>query len=479
MSDAPKAGSGDACEKTVGAEPPPLLKALSSPADLRKAIARNSLAVLIGALAAANVLRIGSNLILTRLLAPEAFGVIGVITAISVILAMLTDMGFAPFVIRSPRGNESRFLNVIWTVRLFRSALLTVLMIVLAGPLALAFGKAELETPIRASSLLFLIEGVRALSLTTAIRERRVSFVSVIEFVVTVIQMAATLGAALVLKSYWAIIVGMYVGAATNVIFSYALFPGFAHRLAFDREIGKELWAFSRFVIVSSIITVILGQADKVFIGRTLSLDALGLYMLAVSLANAGQQLVLTYVGRVLLPAYAEAARQARESLAAIYYSARWRMTLVLAFLLGGGAGGGHLLARILFDERYLGAGIFISLLCLSPLFQLATRPAEQALVALGKVRSTVEANLVRLVWIALAAPAGFHFFGIIGLVAAFALIEAAAAPYWWARLRKEGLFNWVEEMTPMAAAALGAAIAIVFDRLTDYLIAAGMLPNF
>jgi len=479
LTDAPKAGSGGPSEENLGAGPLPLLKALSSPAELRKAIARNSLAVLIGALTAANVLRIGNNLILTRLLAPEAFGIIGVITAISVILAMLTDMGFNPFVIRSPRGHESRFLNVIWTVRLLRSALLTVLMIVLAGPLALAFGKPELEAPIRASSFLFLIEGLRALSTTTALRERRVSFVSVIEFVVTVIQMAATLGAALIFKSYWAIIVGMYVGAATNAIFSYALFPGFAHRLAFDREIGKELWAFSRLVIVSSIITVILGQADKVFIGRTLSLEALGLYMLAVSLTNAGQHLVLTYVSRVLLPAYSQAARQARERLAAIYYSARWRLTLSLAFLLGGGAGGGHLLARILFDERYLGAGIFISLLSLGPLFLLVTRPAEQALIALGKVRAALEANVARLVWIAVAAPAGFHFFGIVGLVAAFALIEAAAAPYWWARLRKEGLFNWVEEMAPIAAAALGASIAIVLDRLTDYLIAAGVLPSF
>lgn len=479
MTDAPKAGSGGPSEESLGAGPSPLLKALSSPAELRKAIARNSLAVLVGALTAANILRIGSNLILTRLLAPEAFGVVGVITAINVIMAMLTDMGFNPFVIRSPRGAEKGFLDVIWTVRLFRSALLTVLMIVLAGPLALAFGKPELETPIRACSFLFLLEGLRALSLVTALRTRRVSFVSVVEFAVTVLHIAATVGAALIFKNFWAIIFGMYAGRLVNLFFSYALFPGFSHRLAFDRKIGKELWAFSRLVVISSIITLILGQADKVFIGRTLSLDALGLYMLAVNLTSAGQHLVLTYVSRVLLPAYSQAARRSREALAEIFYSARWRITLILAFLLGGAAGGGHLLARILFDERYLGAGIFISLLSLGPLFLLVTRPAEQALIALGNVRSTVEANVVRLVWIAIAAPAGYHFFGIVGLVAAFALIEAAAAPYWWGRLRKEGLFDWVEEMTPMAAASLGASIGIVLDRLTDYLIASGVLPNF
>lgn len=456
-----------------------LYEALKSPAALRKAIRENSLAVLIGALAAVNILRIGNNLVLTRLLAPEAFGIIGVITSISVVLTMFTDMGFGPFVIRAKRALDARFLNVVWTLRLARCAGLTVLMFVFAGPLAAAFDKPALVTPIMACSPLFLFEGLRSMALTTALRQRRVSFVSVFEFCASVIQIVATIAAAALLKNFWAIIIGMYVGAGVKLIFSYVLFPGFSHRIEFDRKIARDVWAFARLIIISSIITVILGQADKIFISRTLSLDMLGLYMLAVNLTGAAMQLVLTYVGRVLLPLYSEAARQSRKALAGLYYEGRWRMTLALAFLLGGGVGGGHLIARILFDERYLGAGVFISLLCLAPLFSLATRPAEQALVALGKVRSAVEANVVRLVWVALAAPLGLKMFGVVGLVGAFALIEAAAAPYWWARLRKEGLFNWVEEMAPIAAAALGASIGIVFDRLTDHLIATGALPNF
>lgn len=456
-----------------------LAEIVRSPAALRKAIARNSLAVLIGALAAANILRIGNNLILTRLLAPEAFGIIGVITAISVVLAMLTDMGFTAFIVRSQNGDDSRFLNVVWTVRLIRSIALTVLMFAFAGPLAAVFGKPQLEAPIMASAFLFFLEGLRALSITSALRQRRVSFVSVVEFAVAVIQIAVTIAAALVLRNYWAIICGMYAGAIANLIFSYAFFPGYRHRLTFDKTLQKELWAFARVVIVSSVITVILGQADKVFIGRTLSLDALGLYMLAVSITGTAMQLIMTYVGRVLLPTYAEAGRQSTAALAAIYYRTRWRLTLALAFLLGAGFGGGHLLARILFDDRYLGSGVFISLLCLGPLFALTTRPAEQALIVLGKIRSAVEANVARLVWIAVAAPLGLHLFGIIGLVAAFALIEASAAPYWWWRLRRAGLLEWYKETAPLAAAGLGAAIGFALDRLTDYLIASGALPSF
>lgn len=476
MSAAPDAG------KTAGAEesaPRRLPGFFSSPSSVRAMLARQGLAVLIGSAVAGNVLRVGGNLVLTRLLAPEAFGIMGVIGAVSIILAMLSDMGFDAFIIRSHKSEDRRFVDVVWTARLIRAAVLTVLMFLFAEQVAAAFGKPELKAPMMACSAFFLIEGLRSLAPVMALRARRVSYISAVELASLALQIGATLVAAVILKSYWAMVVGGFIGASSRVAFSYLLFSKAAQKLAFDRSIAREMWAFSRVVIFSSTITVILGQADKIFIGRALSLDALGQYMLAVSLAGAGLQLVHAYVAKILLPVYSNAAREAHAALCARYYSARWRMTLVLSFLFGGGVGGGPLLARILFDERYLGAGIFVSILCFKPLFSFITMPAEQAMIALGRMRTTVEANIGRLVWIAFAAPAGFHFFGVVGLVVAFALTEAAVAPYWLLQLRKQGIVNWGAEAAPLAAAAIGALIGVGADRLANFLVASGILPNF
>ncbi len=448
-------------------------------AGARRAIAANSVPVMVATIAATNALRIVGNLVLTRILAPEAFGVVGVLSSIAVILQMLTDMGYHAFVVRSREADDRRFLDVIWTIRLVRAAILTIVMFAGAGALSAAFDKPELRTPIMAASFLFLIEAARSMNPIVAERARRVSYVSVVEFAAFILQMAATIAAAFVLKSFWAIIFGMYAGAFVAAVFSYALYPGAPHRLRWDRRISAELWRFARVVVLSSSITLVLSQADKIFIGRTLTLDQFGLYMLAVNLTLAALGLIRTYVLRVLFPLYAETARDAPEALTKIYYAARRRMTLVLAFLLGGGIGGGHLIVRILFDDRYLGAGVYVSLLCLSPLFSLMTLPAEQLLVALGRIRSALEANVVRFCWIVVAAPLGLHYYGVVGLVAAFALIEFAAAIYWQARLRKSGHFNWREEAAPLAVAALGAAIGFGADRLADHLTASGALPAF
>lgn len=453
--------------------------AFPSIATMRRLVATNAVPVLIGVLVATNILRLASNLVLTRLLAPEAFGVAGAVAATSVILTMLTDIGYGAFIVRSRRDIDKKFLDVIWTIRLARSVVLAGAMYFLAGPLAMAFDKPELTAPIAATALLFLVEGARSLHPVVAERQRRISYAMIVEFGVILLTTAATIVAALVLKSYWALIAGMYAGSVFGAAASYLLYPGGAHALSFDRKIARELWMFARVVAVSSVITLILGQADKIFIGRTLSLETFGLYMLAVAVVGAAQRLVQAYVGKVFFPYLAEIGRTAPQTLAAAFYDGRRRMTLFLAFLIGGLVGGGQLAIRILLDDRYLGAGIFASLLALGPLFALVTGPSEQLLIVMGRIRTALEANATRLAWITVAAPLGLHLAGTLGLVGAFALIEAAGAVYWWLRLKSVGVLKVRAEAAPFAAALLGGLIGYGFYALSEHLIRTGAIPAF
>ena len=446
---------------------------------LRKGVAKNSVAVLTTTMAVTNLVRLVSNLILTRLLAPEAFGVVGVVLAINYILQMTTDMGFGAYIVRAETWPDRRRLNVIWTVRVIRNLLLALLMFAFAGPLAAAFDKPMLVDPIRVTSLLVILQGIVSLHPYMAQRAQRISYITIVQFAGFLAQIVLTILIALFIRSYWAMILGLLAGAAVTVIFSYTLFPGGLHRFAFDRTIGAELWRYSRVIVPSSIITVILLQADKIFIGRALSLDVFGLYMLAVNLTMAGQRLLHAYVNKIIFPLYAETHRSRPEKLFSVYYSARRRMTMLLAFMLGGAAGGGELLVRILLDDRYLGSGVFVSLLCFGSLFLLVTKPAESLLFAMGRIRSTLEGNVLRLAWIAVAAPLGFHFYGVIGLVAAFALIELAAAFFWWGRLIVRGVFDLREELYWIAAAMLGGAIGFAAQWQVNSLIASGRIPAF
>uniref|UniRef100_UPI00261A665C oligosaccharide flippase family protein n=1 Tax=uncultured Roseobacter sp. TaxID=114847 RepID=UPI00261A665C len=81
-------------------------------------------------------LRLLSNLILTRILFPEAFGMMALITVFIGALEMFSDMGIRASIIQSKRGYESNYLNTAWTVQILRGILLYVAALFLAAPAA-------------------------------------------------------------------------------------------------------------------------------------------------------------------------------------------------------------------------------------------------------------------------------------------------------------------------------------------------------
>src|ERR1043165_3820600 len=79
-------------------------------------------AVLVGTTLTINLLRLASTIILTRLLAPEAFGLIAMIGSIFFVIAMVPDAGFQAYVVRHERDDPA-FEDAIWTIHFGRGIL--------------------------------------------------------------------------------------------------------------------------------------------------------------------------------------------------------------------------------------------------------------------------------------------------------------------------------------------------------------------
>jgi O-antigen/teichoic acid export membrane protein len=415
--------------------------------------------VVVATVVALNLLRVVSSVILTRLLAPEVFGVVGIIGSVAFVLAMISDLGFQAFVVRHRDGDDPRFLDVVWTIRLLRAAALTAALALLAGPIAGALDKPALAGLIAVSAAFFLLEGLSSLSLVTALRTGALLRLSVMELGVAVVQLAAAVVLAAVWRDAWSMVAATLVAGAAKLWLSYAVFPGSRRRWQFDRLWAAELWAFARFVTGSSIISMTLIQADKVVLARLLPLDALGLYILAGNLALAPLAFTSAYASRVLYPLYARVWRERPEDLPGVFYAARRRASALYMVGAGGLIGVAPLLVGILYDDRYAGAATYLRLLAVTPLFALAAAAANEALTASGRVRATFRASLVKLSWLAVAAPVGFLWAGPIGLVAAVGATEAAGATYGWFALHRIGLLRPDEELLLLGAGATGIAL--------------------
>ena len=82
------------------------------------------------------MIRFARSLILTRLLFPEAFGLMTLVGAVMYGLAMVSDAGIAAAIVRDKRGDDSDFLDAVWTLQVCRGLLLWGGACALAYPLA-------------------------------------------------------------------------------------------------------------------------------------------------------------------------------------------------------------------------------------------------------------------------------------------------------------------------------------------------------
>jgi O-antigen/teichoic acid export membrane protein len=213
-------------------------------------------------------------------------------------------------------------------------------------------------------------------------------------------------------------------------------------------------------------VTLVVYQLDKLVLARVFTLQQFGIYAIAANLAVAPASIADRYSSRIFYPAIAATWRTAPQTMKQQYYALRG--LLFYAYLLGGGLliGAAPLVIRILYDPRYIEAGFYLRLLAISTTLVLLTTTANAALVAMGRVSTTLITNLTRLAWLLPAGLAAFFIFGPIGLIVAFSLIDVPALLYMSVVQFTAGLFDFRLELRSWLAIGGGIAAGLACDGL-------------
>ena len=406
-----------------------------------------------------NVTRIVSSAILTRLLSAEAFGVVGIITSVSVTFGLMSDIGINAFIIRHKDSNDPTFLDELWTLRMMRSIALTLGVAAMSGPIAAYLDKPELQMAIAAGGLIFLFDGLDSMMMFTALRNREVKRLNRIDIIAQMFGVVASIALALLLRNYWAILTANLIGQLFRVWISYAWFEGSRRRWRLSRARAAELWSFSRFITGSTILTLIISQTDKVALSKLFPLEMFGLYMIASNLAGAPTGLAGTYTNRILYPRLAQLAREAPETLRWEYYHQRLQVSLLYAFAVGGIIACAPLIITLIYDDRYLPAIAYFQILLVSSFFLMGTLATNQVMIALGHSKFTFYANAVRLIFLAIGGWWAYSHYGAFGLIWVVGLLELVAQLFGFVWLHRYGLLSLPKEALILLVGVAGLAV--------------------
>ena len=410
-----------------------------------------------GGFATTQFLRLLSNLILTRLLFPEAFGLMALVSVFMQGLAMFSDVGITPAILQSRRGDDRDFLDTAWTIQVGRGLILSAVAAALAWPMAWAYDEPMLAQLLPVAGLTLAIAGFNPTRLETAGRHLLLGRVTAIEIVTQLVGLAVAIGLAWATGSVWALVVSGLVSQAANLVFLDRYLPGERNRFRWEGPAARELIGFGKWIFLSTVCGFVFMQGDKIIIGRYLPLDRFGVYNIGYFLASVPMMLGHVVMRKVLIPVYREA--PPRQSRANFLKLRRMRFLVTGLLMTMAGAAGllGVWAVGLLYDPRYQAAGAVVVLLAVAQVPQIVGLTYDQAALAAGDSRRFFVLAATRATVIVAGLLIGLELAGLPG--ALWGQVAAHLATYpavaWLAR--RTGAWDPLHDA---AGFALGAAVA-------------------
>jgi lipopolysaccharide exporter len=303
---------------------------------------------------AEQAVRFARNMLLTRLLAPSAFGAMAIVMSCSAIVGTLTDVGQRAAVIQNPRGREKAYLNAGWWMGMGRAICMYVVIFALGPWVAHFYGNTELSGLLRVALLGTLFDGAMSPGSILPQKEMKFGRWMAISNGGGICGVVVTVILSFVLRDVWALAIGSCSENFFRCLLSYILCPGLP-TLGWDRHVVRDLYKYSRAVVGLSFLNLIFSRTDIFVLGKLYSTTALGLYTMAVLLVQTPSSFVTNMMGQILFPTFAHVQDDKERINRILVEATSWLILFglpgVVAIYLCG-----HSLLTVIYGARYVAA---------------------------------------------------------------------------------------------------------------------------
>ncbi|MGN7482838.1 lipopolysaccharide biosynthesis protein [Priestia megaterium] len=230
-----------------------------------------------------------TNMILARILAPEAFGVITTITMIISFVDMFTDAGFQKYLIQHEFNNikeKYRNANVAFWTNLTISLLLWGIIILFSGEIAIMVGNPGLGVVIIVACAQLPLTSFSSIQMALFRREFDFKTLFLVRILSILIPIFITIPLAMIGFSYWSLIIGSIFTQLFNAIV-LTLKSKWKPKLFYNIRLLKDMLSFSIWSLVEAISIWLTAWIDAFIIGYYLNEFYLGLYKTSTTMVNS------------------------------------------------------------------------------------------------------------------------------------------------------------------------------------------------
>ncbi len=261
------------------------------------------------------LVQLGVTAVLSRLLAPEDFGVVAVTTIIISFFAIFSDLGIAPAIVQKKELTHDD-LSRIFTFTILSGGLVTVLFFLLSGAVAAYYDAPVLRTICRILSVNLFFAALNIVPGALLYRERRFRFIAMRTLAVQFAAGVAAIAAAFAGAGVYALTVAPVVSSIVLFAVNYRQEPLALRRP--DRRSLSRVFSFSAYQFCFNILNYFTRNLDKLLVGRYMGLTPLGYYEKSYRLMMLPLQQLTYAISPVMHPVFSDF-RHDRAALSANY----------------------------------------------------------------------------------------------------------------------------------------------------------------
>jgi lipopolysaccharide exporter len=324
-----------------------------------------------------------NTIILARLLMPEDFGLIALAMIVVDFIDVWLWLGVDAALVQKKTLTRADY-NSAWTMRLIQGGLIAVL-VAIAAPFAAEFFKEP-----RIVAILWVL--APAIFLTSAANIGIVDFQRAVNFRADFIMLLSskifsvvvTIALAFWLRSYWALVIGIFSGYLATFIISYIIHP---YRPSLCLEKWREFWGFSKWIIVANLGGFLNRKTDEILVGKIASPGLLGIYTIALDLGQMVTNELARPINKVLFPVIANI----QEDLARVKRTYLLTISGINTVTMPVGVGLALVAEEFvltILGEKWLGAVPFLQIFAIYGVLRFTYSGAASVLIALGRVKT-------------------------------------------------------------------------------------------
>lgn len=400
------------------------------------------------------------SLILARLLLPEAYGVISLITVFTSILNLFIDSGFKNALIQKKDADQLDYSTVFY-FNIVMGVLLYGIMFAAAPLIADFYDRPYMVPYIRAMALTLILGGINGVQ--QAVVARRMQFKRFFYATLTGTVISAVVGISMAYMGtgVWALITQRLVNQAIDTVFLWYTVR-WRPSLRFSMKRLKPMFGYGSKLLLSSFANTLMGNMTGLIVGKIYTAELLAYYDKGKNIPNLVVQNLQAAVQSVLFPVIAGNQNQ-KEEVKKILRKSIMTSTYCIFPCMTGIAVCAEPLVRLLYTEKWIAMVPCLQLWCFCFAFYLWHTANLQVIQALGRSDIFLKIEIIKqflsLGGILLSAP-----FGVLAMLTATCIVAVIslyinARPN--VRLAGYGFWEQIKDVSPIICLNLLMGIAV------------------